>query len=195
LTGAPDRDVLDEAGDVPPIRTERLELVSMSVPFMEALGRGDVEAATRAIGAIVPPWLPDQLQHFVQYRLATLRVTPSAQPWLGRALVLTDVGGTRRVIGTAGFHAPPDADGKVEIGYRLDPAFRRQGYAIEAVRGLFDWAAAQGVRRFVASIAPHNAASLALAAKLGFRQVGEQIDEIDGLELVFETVWPPEDSA
>jgi RimJ/RimL family protein N-acetyltransferase len=178
--------------DVPPIRTERLELVSMSVPFMEALGHGDVAAATRAIGAIVPPWLPEQLEHFVQYRLATLRVTPSAQPWLGRALVLTGGDGTRRVIGTAGFHAPPDADGKVEIGYRLDPAFRRQGYAIETVRGLFDWAAAQGVHRFVASIAPHNTASLALAAKLGFEQVGEQIDEIDGFELVFETVWPPE---
>jgi RimJ/RimL family protein N-acetyltransferase len=182
----------DVSDDVPSIRTERLELVSMTVRFMEALGRGDVDAATREIGAVVPPWLPEQLEHFVQYRLATLRVDPSARPWLGRSLVLTDAHGTRRVIGTAGFHAPPDADGRVEIGYRVDPAFRRQGYAIEAVRGMFDWAAAQGVHRFVASISPANAASLALAAKLGFRQVGQQIDEIDGLELVFETAWPPE---
>jgi RimJ/RimL family protein N-acetyltransferase len=185
----------DVSDDVPSIRTERLELVSMTVPFMEALGRGDVDAATREIGAVVPPWLPEQLEHFVQYRLATLRVDPSARPWLGRSLVLTDADGTRRVIGTAGFHAPPDAEGRVEIGYRVDPAFRRQGYAIEAVRGMFDWAAAQGVHRFVASISPANAASLALAAKLGFRQVGQQIDEIDGLELVFETAWPPEGRA
>ena len=187
-----DDDVPGVAGDVPPIHTDRLTLVSMSVPFMEALGRGDVAAATREIGAIVPPWLPAQLEHFVQYRLATLRITPSAQPWLGRALVLDEAGGARRVIGTAGFHAPPDVDGKVEIGYRIDPAYRRKGYAIEAVRGLFDWAAAQGVHRFVASISPTNEASLALAASLGFRQVGQQIDEIDGLELVFETTWPPE---
>jgi RimJ/RimL family protein N-acetyltransferase len=178
------------ADDVPPIHTERLELVSMTVPFLEALGRADVGAATREIGAEVPSWLPEQLEHFVQYRLATLRVDPSAQPWLGRALVVTEERGTRRVIGTAGFHAPPDEEGRVEIGYRVDPIYRRQGYAIEAVRGLFDWAAAQGVHRFIASISPDNEASLSLAWKLGFQQVGEQMDDIDGLELVFETSWP-----
>ena len=187
MTGAARPDVHE---DVPPIRTERLELVSMSVPFLEALGRGDVEAATREIGAAVPPWLPEQLEHFVQYRLATLRVDPSARPWLGRALVLPQAGGGRRVIGTAGFHAPPDAEGRVEVGYRVDPAYRRQGFAIEAVRGLFDWAAARGVHRFIASISPDNEPSLSLASRLGFRQVGQQVDEIDGLELVFETTWP-----
>ena len=180
--------------DVPPIQTARLELVSMTVPFLEALGHGDIEAATREIGAIVPAWLPEGLEHFVQYRLASLRVDPAARPWLGRALVLTEDDGTRRVIGTAGFHAPPDAEGRVEIGYRVDPAYRRQGYALEAVIGMFDWAAAQGVHRFVASIAPDNEPSLSLAAKLGFERVGEQIDDIDGLELVFETTWPQEDT-
>jgi ribosomal-protein-alanine N-acetyltransferase len=164
----------------------------MSVPFLEALGRNDVAAAAREVGASVPSWLPEQLEHFVQYRLATLRVDPSARPWLGRALVLTDAGGARRVIGTAGFHAPPDAEGRVEIGYRVDPAYRRQGYAIEAAQGLFDWAAAQGIHRFIASISPDNEASLSMAAKLGFRHVGQQVDEIDGLELVFETTWPQE---
>ena len=167
----------------------------MSVPFLEALSRNDVAAATREIDAIVPSWLPDELDLFVQYRLATLRVTPSARPWLGRALVVSEDDGTRRVIGTAGFHAPPDAEGRVEIGYRVDPAYRRQGYALEAVVGLFDWAAAQDVHRFIASISPDNEASLALAAKLGFRQIGQQMDEVDGLELVFETVWPPDRGA
>jgi RimJ/RimL family protein N-acetyltransferase len=37
-----------------------------------------------------------------------------------------------------------------------------------------------------ASIAPGNTPSLRIAERLGFVQVGEQIDEIDGLELVFE---------
>ena len=81
----------------------------------------------------------------------------------------------------------------MEIGYRVDPGYRRQGYALEAVRGLMDWAAGRGVHRFVASIAPDNKASLALAAKLGFERVGEQIDDIDGLEYVFETIWRPEE--
>jgi RimJ/RimL family protein N-acetyltransferase len=178
------------ADDVPSIRTARLELVSMTVPFLEALGRGDGAAAAAEIDAAGPRGQPEQLELFVQYRLATLRVNPSARPWLGRALVLTDAGGARRIIGTAGFHAPPDDEGRVEIGYRVDPGYRGQGYALEAVHGMFDWAAAQGVHRFVASIAPDNKASLALAVKLGFERVGEQVDDIDGVEYVFETTWP-----
>ena len=40
--------------------------------------------------------------------------------------------------------------------------------------------------RFRASISPDNVASLAIASRFGFRHVGEQIDDVDGLELVFE---------
>jgi len=37
-----------------------------------------------------------------------------------------------------------------------------------------------------ASVAPDNDASLAIVRRAGFRQVGEQIDPVDGMELVFE---------
>jgi len=49
-----------------------------------------------------------------------------------------------------------------------------------------DWAGTEGVRQFVVSIGPWNEPSLAIARKLGFTQTGEQWDEEDGLELVFE---------
>ena len=42
------------------------------------------------------------------------------------------------------------------------------------------------MKRFRASVAPDNVPSLAVVAKFGFRQVGVQIDDIDGEELVFE---------
>jgi RimJ/RimL family protein N-acetyltransferase len=45
------------------------------------------------------------------------------------------------------------------------------------------------------SISPRNEPSLALARKLGFEQVGEQFDEEDGLELVFELTLPAADTA
>ncbi len=62
---------------------------------------------------------------------------------------------------------------------------------IESIHSLFDWAhETHGIGRFIASISPDKAPSLQLAARLGFEQVGEQMDEIDGLELVFETTWP-----
>jgi [ribosomal protein S5]-alanine N-acetyltransferase len=173
--------------DVPAIRTTRFELVSMSMPFMRALLAGDLAAAAAEIDAAIPPDLPEQLDHFLQFRIADLTVDPEAQPWLGRAIVRTDPDGTRRVIGTCGFHSPPDDTGRVEIGYRVEAAERRRGVATEVVRALLDWAATEhGVRRFRASIAPDNVASLAVAAHFGFRQVGVQIDDIDGEELVFE---------
>jgi len=68
----------------------------------------------------------------------------------------------------------------------------RGGYAIEAVRSIFDWAHEHhGIRRFVASVAPDNEPSLRLIGQLGFRRIGEQLDPIDGLEYVFEAGWPP----
>jgi ribosomal-protein-alanine N-acetyltransferase len=95
------------------------------------------------------------------------------------------------MIGHIGFHGPPETIGRAELGYSVMPDHRRRGYAIEAARSLMDWAAREhDVTSFFVSIAPDNAASLALAAKLGFAQVGEQIDEQDGLGYVFELVRP-----
>jgi RimJ/RimL family protein N-acetyltransferase len=172
---------------VPSIRTPRFELVSMSMRFMRLLLARDLAAAADEIGATIPANLPDSLDNFLQFRIADLEVDPSAQPWLGRAIVLTDPDGTRRVIGSAGFHDPPDAEGRVEVGYRVEPDHRRQGIATEVVHALFDWAAREhGVTRFRASISPGNVPSLAIVRRLGFHQVGVQMDDIDGEELVFE---------
>jgi RimJ/RimL family protein N-acetyltransferase len=171
---------------VPSIRTPRFELVSMSLPFMEALAASDLDRAADEIGAIVPADMRDGLDHFLEYRTAQLREDPSAQPWLGRVIVLDDERG-RRVIGSIGFHGTPDEGGRVEVGYRVDPDHRRKGVATEVVRALFDWANREhGVTRFRAATAPDNLASQAVLARFGFRQTGLQMDEIDGLELVFE---------
>ncbi len=177
---------------VPDIRTRRFELVSMSLSFMLRLVDRDLAAAEKELGASIPADLPDQLVHFLQFRIADLSVDPAAQPWLGRAIVLTEADKSRRTIGTVGFHSPPDTDGRVEIGYRVETAYRRQGVATEVVTAMFDWAHEQGVDRFLASISPDNTASLAVAAKFGFRQVGVHVDDFDGEELVFELDgWPP----
>jgi RimJ/RimL family protein N-acetyltransferase len=163
----------------------------MTVPFMEALARGDIVAAEREIGAAVSPWLPAQLEHFLQYRLAQLAVDPSIRGWLGRAMVLV-AEGPRCVVGSVGFHGPPDEHGRLEIGYSVDPDHRRRGFAIESVRAMLDWAHERhGVGRFLASVRPDNAPSLGLVDQLGFRRIGEQMDPVDGLEYVFEAPWPP----
>lgn len=48
----------------------------------------------------------------------------------------------------------------------------------------------QGETRVFASVSPLNAPSLAVVRKLGFVQTGVQVDEIDGVELVFEVTDP-----
>jgi [ribosomal protein S5]-alanine N-acetyltransferase len=164
----------------------------MSVQFMRALAAGDVDAAATEIDAFVPADMPEELASFLQYRLAQLAEDPSIRRWLGRAMVLTRPDGHREVIGTIGFHGPPDDQGRLEVGYRVQPDHRGRGYARESVEALFDWAHREhGVRRFVASISPTNEPSLNLTKRLGFIRTGEHIDDIDGLEHEFEADWPP----
>jgi RimJ/RimL family protein N-acetyltransferase len=75
----------------------------------------------------------------------------------------------------------------VEIGYRVDPAHRRRGYARAALEALLDRAAREPrVRTVRVSIRPDNAPSNRLASQYGFRQVGEQWDDEDGLEIIYE---------
>lgn len=157
----------------------------MSLPFMLALVAGDEGAAVREMGAALPVGMRADLANFLGHRIPALEADPASQPWLGRAIVTTHPDGRREVIGTIGFHAPPDESGRVEIGYRVVEAYRRQGIATECVRALLAWAQSQGVHRFRASVAPGNVASLAIIRSLGFHQVGVQVDEIDGEELVF----------
>ena len=140
----------------------------MSLPFMEALIGHDVERASRELGATVPADMPDDLVHFLLYRTGQVREDPDVQQWIGRAIVLEDDGG-RRVIGSIGFHGPPDEDGRVEVGYRVEPDHRRRGVATEVVRALFDWANREhGITRFRAATAPDNLPSQAVLARFGF---------------------------
>jgi len=172
-------------------RTPRLTLESMSVEFMEALARTDLAGAAREAGASVPADMPYDLRNFLVFRLSQLTVDPSVQEWLGRVMVLADEAGVREVIGSIGFHGSPDGEGRLEFGYRVEPQYRRQGFASEAIEAMFDWAhVTHGITRFLASISPDNEPSLRLAQRFAFERVGQQMDDIDGLEYVFETSWP-----
>jgi ribosomal-protein-alanine N-acetyltransferase len=196
---ATDRAVPDRTGvaldpPVASIRTPRLELVSMTIACMRALAAHDIEAASHETGAIISPGLDEDLADFLRYRLAQVDADPSIRQWLGRLMILPDENGDRRAIGTIGFHGAPDDQGRLEVGYRVEAPYRRQGYAREAVRAMFDWAAeTHGIHRYVASVSPTNAPSLQLIAGFGFVQTGSHMDEIDGLELEFETAWPRPD--
>jgi ribosomal-protein-alanine N-acetyltransferase len=166
------------------VSSERLDLVLLTPQVLQALVEGAREAASRAIGAVIPPFWPDDHGlRLVSRRLEQLTRDPTEELWLARAMVLRD---GQTMVGHIGFHGKPDPSGTVEVGYSVFPEHRRRGYAWEAVNALLAWARAEhGIRRFRASVSPTNSASLELVRKLGMRQVGTQWDDQDGEEHVF----------
>jgi RimJ/RimL family protein N-acetyltransferase len=77
-------------------------------------------------------------------------------------------------IGGVGCKGAPDDRGRVEIGYGLAESARGQGYATEAVLGLLDWLAEQGVSEVVAECDPGNAPSIAVLRRCGFEPPGAE---------------------
>jgi ribosomal-protein-alanine N-acetyltransferase len=169
------------------IATDRLEMPLLSLQQLDLVASGQPDAVAAEIDAgLSAEWL-EEVRWLAGFRAKQLRERPKDQAWLLRPIIRREAGLPRQAIGYLNFHAAPDQHGMVEIGYTLLPAARGQGYAIEAVRAAFDWATrVHGVRRFRASVAPDNERSLNLIGKLGFVRKGEQWDERDGLELVFE---------
>lgn len=171
----------------PDIRTPRLVLRRLSAAFLEAALDGRTTADLEAmLGMRLPDgWLANA--GLFRLRLGGLLADPAYADWSLRAVGLAATGG---MVGHAGFHAPPGAPylaglapGAVELGYTIYAPFRRRGYGREATAGLIRWAHdAHGVRRFVASVGPGNAASRSLLGGLGFVRVGGHEDDVDGYE-------------
>jgi RimJ/RimL family protein N-acetyltransferase len=86
-----------------------------------------------------------------------------------------------RFIGEAGFHdlkrdLGPSIEGTPEVGWGLVPAAHGKGVASEVVCGILGWAKGRpGFERTVCIIDPANEASLAVAAKFGYREVARTI--------------------
>jgi [ribosomal protein S5]-alanine N-acetyltransferase len=172
------------------IHSERLDLVSLTPEFMQAILRHEIAEAERLLGVPLPADWSD-CERLLSLRLAQLEADPAIQPWLLRAIVCRN---DRLMIGRIGFHEAPGpphlqqvSPGAAEFGFEVFESFRRQGFAREASLALMQWATqTHGVTRFVLTIRPDNAPSQALAARMGFKRIGEHIDEIDGLEDILE---------
>jgi RimJ/RimL family protein N-acetyltransferase len=159
-----------------------IRFVRLSPATLAALIAGDLPAASEAAGVTLTPYLVDE-RWLWQLRLEQIRRDPPSADWIARAAVAEPEG---LVVGHAGFHGPPDADGVVEVAYSVDPAHRRKGHARAMLRALLRRADADpAVTAVRASIRPDNLASRATIAGFGFRKIGEQWDPEDGLEDVF----------
>lgn len=164
---------------------KNIRLLQLSPLVLKALGDGDIAAARLGAAIAFSDYLVGPESRSVWRRRALQIVEdPSSATWITRAVIDADSGA---VVGRAGFHGPPDDKDMVEVGYAIDPAFRRQGYARAALVALLKSAKDEpSVRTVRATTSPGNIASRALIADYGFVQVGEQWDDEDGLEIIFE---------
>ena len=118
------------------------------------------------------------------WRVPQVKADPSTNIWFVRLMVLKSNG---EVIGSTSFHGAPDADGMIEIGLGIDEKFWNQGFATEALKGMWGWVCQQpGVKTLRYTVSPANIASIKVIAKFGFHYMGQQMDEIDGPEDIYE---------
>lgn len=93
----------------------------------------------------------------------------------------------RILVGSAGFHDFPDDKGMIEIGFGIVPQRQNLGFGLELLKGMWKFISSDPkVKILRYTVSPNNEPSMHLICKLGFKKVGEQIDEEDGLELIYE---------
>ena len=67
---------------------------------------------------------------------------------------------------------PVDGEVVLELGYHIFPAYRRRGYGLESCSGILEYGRQElGADRFLVQIRKENTPSLALAERLGFREI------------------------
>lgn len=120
----------------------------------------------------------------LEHRIPRIRKNPEYAKYLLRLAVLRSTGA---IIGSAGFHDAPDENGMIEIGLGVEEEFRGQGLAQEILHGMWGWVITDPqVKVLRYTVSPDNAPSQAIIKKLGFDFRGQQIDEEDGPEDIFE---------
>jgi ribosomal-protein-serine acetyltransferase len=114
------------------------------------------------------PWAAGQtLDGTAQFILQTID-QERARDGFQRAVIVDGA-----IAGVAGFHRLDRENLSTSIGYWLGAEYEGRGLMTDAVRALLDHAFdVWGMHRVELRVAPDNARSLALAARLGFREEG-----------------------
>lgn len=162
-----------------------VRIVQLPAEAIIALADGDLAGANAASPVPLTDWaVAEGSVRTWQFRAVQAVQTPEDLPWITGVLWDDE---EQAAVGLSGFHAAPDDDGMAEVGYGVDPAYRRRGYARAALEIAIERSRSEpDVRTLRATISPDNEASLALIRQYPFVHNGEQWDEEDGVELIYE---------
>ena len=172
-----------------PINTDRLRLESLSVGVLGSIVDEDLSIANDLLSYEIPSSSSMIGYPWIERRLRMIEADSSQHPWMYRAIIQRS---SNKMVGSISFHhKAPDPDlsafssNGAELGYTIEPEFRRLGYARESILGMIGWVDKEyGVKDIFVTISPENVPSMKLAESLGFVKVGEHQDDIDGLEYV-----------
>ena len=118
----------------------------------------------------------EDLPSFLERMIADMRAKQPGDrdpggPWFQYVIERSEDGAVIGDLGV-GFFVPGER--QVELGYRMHPAHRRNGYAKEALSALISHLIeAHDIHRFVGVAASINQASIAVMRSLGFRREGQ----------------------
>jgi len=124
--------------------------------------------------------------------------------WIGRIRKRYDDHGAERgfwalerrdgdeIVGATICSPLPGGDGEHEIGWHIFPSHQGNGYATESGRGAAAYGfEVLGLDEVLATIMPANAASIAVARKLGMDHVGRTTKYYDGIEFELFSLTKP----
>jgi RimJ/RimL family protein N-acetyltransferase len=135
--------------------------------------------ATELPDVLVPETWPPELydRDAVQFMLDLVSGDPRNIDWGFYYIALRPPHGEGTLVGAGGFKGAPDEEGAVEIGYSILPAYRRQGFASEAVAAWLRFAFDDSrVETVVAHTLKPLVASIRVLQKAGFRHAGSGND-------------------
>jgi RimJ/RimL family protein N-acetyltransferase len=170
------------------LRTERMELVPISLPMVEAVFARDRARAEALADALLPDAWPGPalIERAFSADLDAIKEDPERRLWGDRLLVKREKG-HRWVVGSVIFHGRPDDNGIAEVGYGVERDSQGQGLATEATRASVLWALRQPMCHTVQAVTFNwHVASLRVIQKIGMKQVGTREHELLGEMLVFE---------
>jgi ribosomal-protein-alanine N-acetyltransferase len=162
------------------IQTERLRLIPLSLNQLQCYVAVP-EVLERELGFEVSrDIVTDRLRRAIEMKVSKIeRVDPSEHAWYTYWLII--VKDRPYGAGLAGFKGLPDDQGKTEIGYGIDTAYRSRGYMTEAVKGLIAWAFQDTRCRAVIALDTKrwNVASNRVLEKAGMRVYNETEEALD----------------
>ena len=157
---------------MPTLETDRLRLRKLTKhDATDMFEYASLQEVTRFL-TWSPHESPAYTKKYVRYLVSQYR----SGEFLDWAIALKE---NDRMIGTCGFTSIDIENSTAEIGYVLNPAYHKNGFASEAVRCVMEYVFGHlEFNRAVARVIEGNEDSVKLLQRLGFRQEGTGIEEL-----------------